>query len=118
MVRNGQLGLATRDRVRIFNVLNREIIKVMSEFEVLLDKVALRLAKGMKPHRVTLNKFYNYPIDSAFRHYRLTARVMEFKAEIAARDKEIADAFARIMSNPAQFETVGEPEPHNIKFLG
>ena len=39
----------------------------MSEFEVLLDKVALRLAKGMKPHRVTLNKFYNYPIDSAFR---------------------------------------------------
>ena len=93
-------------------------IKVMSEFEVLLDKVALRLAKGMKPHRVTLNKFYNYPIDSAFRHYRLTARVMEFKAEIAARDKEIADAFARIMSNPAQFETVGEPTPHNIKFLG
>ena len=118
MVRNGQLGLATRDGVRIFNVLNKEIIKVMSEFEVLLDKVALRLAKGMKPHRVTLNKFYNYPIDSAFRHYRLTARVMEFKAEIAERNKEIAETFARIMSNPAQFETVGEPEPHNIKFLG
>ena len=51
----------------------------------------MRLAKGMKPHRVTLNKFYNYPIDSAFRHTRLTARVMEFKAEIAARDKEIAE---------------------------
>ena len=90
----------------------------MTEFEVLLDKVALRLAKGMKPHRVTLNKLYNYPIDSAFRYHRLTARVMEFKAEIAARDKEIADAFARIMSNPAQYETVGEPMPHNIKFLG
>jgi hypothetical protein len=118
MVRNGQPNLDTRDIVRIFNVLNKEIIKVMSEFEVLLDKVALRLAKGMKPHRVTLNKFYNYPIDSAFRYHRLTARVMEFKAEIAACDKEIADAFARIMSNPAQFETVGEPTPHNIKFLG
>ena len=118
MVRNGQLGLDTRGRVRIFNVLNKEIIKVMSEFEVLLDKVALRLAKGMKPHRVTLNKFYNYPIDSAFRHYRLTARVMEFKAEIAERNKEIAETFARIMSNPAQYETVGEPTPHNIKFLG
>ena len=122
MVRNGQLGLDTQDRVRIFNVLNKEmgaqLIKVMSEFEVLLDKVALRLAKGMKPHRVTLNKLYNYPIDSAFRYHRLTARVMEFKAEIAARDKEIAETFARIMSNPAQYETVGEPEPHNIKFLG
>ena len=43
---------------------------------------------------------------------------MEFKAEIAERNKEIAETFARIMSNPAQFETVGEPEPHNIKFLG
>ena len=90
----------------------------MSEFEVLLDKVALRLAKGMKPHRVTLNKLYAYPIDPAFREYRLKARVMELRAEIAARDKEIADAFARIMSNPSQFETVGEPTPHNIKFLG
>jgi hypothetical protein len=43
---------------------------------------------------------------------------MELRAEIAARDKEIADAFARILSNPSQYETVGEPEPHNIKFLG
>jgi hypothetical protein len=89
-----------------------------SEFEVLVDKVAMRLAKGMKPHRVTLNKMYAYPIDSAYRHHRLTARVMEFKAEIAERNKEIEAMFARIMSNPAQFETVGEPMPHNIKFLG
>ena len=87
-----------------------------SEFEVLVDKVALRLAKGMKPHRATLNKLYAYPIDSAFREHRLTARYKEFKAEIAERNKEIAETFARIMSNPAQFETVGEPEPHNIKF--
>jgi hypothetical protein len=43
---------------------------------------------------------------------------MEFKAEIAERNKEIEAMFARIMSNPAQFETVGEPMPHNIKFLG
>jgi uncharacterized protein (DUF1684 family) len=62
-----------------------------SEFEVLVDKVALRLAKGMKPHRATLNKLYAYPIDSAFREHRLTARYKEFKAEIAERNKEIAD---------------------------
>ena len=108
----------TRDLVRIFNVLNKEIIKVMSEFEVLIDKVAKRLAKNYRPHRATLNKLYAYPIDPAFREYRLKARVMEMRAEIAQREKEIADEFARIMSNPRQWETVGEPEPHNIKFLG
>jgi len=40
------------------------------------------------------------------------------RAEIAERNKEIAETFARIMSKPAQFETVGEPTTHNIKFLG
>jgi len=118
MVRNGQLGLATRDGVRIFNVLNKEIIKVMSEFEVLIDKVAKRLAKNYRPHRATLNKLYAYPIDPAFREYRLKARVMELRAEAAERQAEIEAMFARIMSNPAQYETVGEPMPHNIKFLG
>ena len=118
MVRNGQLGLATRDGVRIFNVLNKEIIKVMSEFEVLLEKVAKRLAKNYRPHRATLNKLYAYPIDPAFREYRLKARVMELRAEAAERQAEIEAMFARIMSNPSQFETVGEPMPHNIKFLG
>ncbi len=116
MVRNGQLGLDTRDGVRIFNVLNKEIIKVMSEFEVLLEKVAQRLAKNYRPHRATLNKLYACDVDSAFREYRLKARVMELRAEIAERNKEIAETFARIMSNPAQFETVGEPTTHNIKF--
>ena len=90
----------------------------MSEFEVLIEKVAQRLAKNYRPHRATLNKLYAYPIDPAFREYRLKARVMELRAEIAERNKEIAETFARIMSNPAQFETVGEPIPHNIKFVG
>ena len=93
-------------------------IKVMSEFEVLLDKVAKRLAKNYRPHRATLNKLYAYPIDPAFREYRLKARVMELRAEAAERQAEIEAMFARIMSNPAQYETVGEPMPHNIKFLG
>ena len=53
----------------------------MSDFEVLLDKVAQRLAKNYKPHRATLNKLYAYPIDPAFREYRLKARVMELRDE-------------------------------------
>jgi hypothetical protein len=56
----------------------------MSEFEVLIEKVAQRLAKNYRPHRATLNKLYAYPIDPAFREYRLKARVMELRAEAAA----------------------------------
>jgi hypothetical protein len=95
MVRNGQQGLATRDVSYIYRVNDDD----MSEFEVLIEKVAQRLAKNYRPHRATLNKLYAYPIDPAFREYRLKARTMELRAEIAARDKEIADAFARILSN-------------------
>ena len=75
--------------VRIFTRVNKEIIMVMSEFEVLLEKVAQRLAKNYRPHRATLNKLYAYPIDPAFREYRLKARVMELRAEIAKRDAEL-----------------------------
>ena len=88
----------------------------MSEFEVLIEKVAQRLAKNYRPHRATLNKLYACDVDSAFREYRLKARTMELRAEIAERNKEIAETFARILSNPAQYETVGEPTTHNIKF--
>ena len=117
MVRNGQLGLDTQDRVRIFNVLNKEIIKVMSEFEVLIEKVAQRLAKNYRPHRSTLNKLYACDVDSAFREYRLKARVMELRAERIARQAELDQMFSDIMSGKGRkWETVGEPEPHNIKF--
>ena len=117
MVRNGQLGLDTRDIVRIFNVLNKEIIKVMSEFEVLLEKVAQRLAKNYRPHRATLNKLYACDVDSAFREYRLKARVMELRAEAIERQAELDQMFSDIMRGKGRkWETVGEPMPHNIKF--
>ena len=90
----------------------------MSEFEVLLEKVAQRLAKNYRPHRVTLNKLYACDIDPAFREYRLKARVMELRAEIAKRDAELQAMFARAMSGTRNYETVGEPAPHNIKFIG
>ena len=89
----------------------------MSEFEVLLEKVAQRLAKNYRPHRATLNKLYAYPIDPAFREYRLKARVMELRAEIAKRDAELREMFARAMSGTRNWETIGEQTPHNIKFI-
>jgi hypothetical protein len=39
----------------------------MSEFEILIDKVAKRLAKNYRPHRATLNKLYTYPIDKVLK---------------------------------------------------
>ena len=89
----------------------------MSEFEVLLEKVAQRLAKNYKPHRATLNKLYAHPIDPAFREYRLQARVMELRAEIAKRDAELSEMFARAMSGTRVCETIGEPTTHNIEFV-
>ena len=91
----------------------------MSEFEVLIEKVAQRLAKNYRPHKATLKQLYAYPIDPAFREYRLRARVMELRAEAAERQAEIAQMFSDTMSGKGRkWETVGEPEPHNIKFLG
>jgi len=91
----------------------------MSEFEVLIEKVAQRLAKNYRPHKATLKQLYAYPIDPAFREYRLKARVMELRAEAAERQAEIAKMFSDIMSGKGrQWETIGEPEPHNIKFIG
>jgi hypothetical protein len=92
-------------------------IKVMSEFEVLIEKVAKRLANNYKPHRATLNKLYAYPIDPAFREHRLRARTMELRAEIAERHAEIEKMYSEILSGKGrQWETVGEPMPHNITF--
>ena len=89
----------------------------MSEFEVLLEKVAQRLAKNYRPHRATLNKLYACDVDSAFREYRLKARTMELRAERIARQAELDQMFSDIMRGKGRkWETVGEPEPHNIKF--
>ena len=89
----------------------------MSEFEVLLEKVAQRLAKNYRPHRATLNKLYAYPIDPAFREYRLKARVMELRQRLLSAMPSCREMFARAMSGTRNWETVGEPVEHDIKFL-
>ena len=70
----------------------------MSEFEILIDKVAKRLAKNYRPHRATLNKLYAYPIDPAFREHRLKARTMELRAEAQQRQAELEKMFSDLES--------------------
>ncbi len=112
-------GLATRGGVRIFNVLNKEIIKVMNkEFEMLVDKVAKRLAEGKKPHKATLNKMYGYPgVKAEYRLKRMDERYAYFRKQYLDRQDELAQMFANAMSGKRSYETVGEETTHNIKFV-
>ena len=89
-----------------------------NEFEVLVDKVAKRLAEHKKPHRATLNKMYNYPGTTAeYRMKRLDERYKHFRNEYLTRQAELQEMFARAMSGTRVWETVGEPTTHNIEFV-
>ena len=89
------------------------------EFEMLVDKVAKRLAEGKKPHKATLNKMYQYPGTTAeYRMNRLDERYKHFRNEYLIRQAELAQMFADAMSGKRSYQTVGEPVEHNIKFVG
>ena len=88
----------------------------MTEFDVLVDKVAVRLAQGKKPHKVTLNKMYNYPVSAERRLKQLDERYAYFRERHLKQQAEMEAAFARAMRG-TMFETVGEPTTHNIKFV-
>ena len=91
----------------------------MSEFEVMVDKCAKRLAEGKKPHRATLNKMYNYPDTTAeYRMSRLDERYKHFRQQYLERQSELQQMFCDALSGKRTWETVGEPTTHNIKFLG
>ena len=91
----------------------------MNEFDVLVDKCAKRLAEGKKPHRVTLNKMHTYPGTTAeYRMKRLDERYKHFRNEYLTRQAELQEMFARAMSGTRNWETVGEPVEHDIKFIG
>jgi len=88
------------------------------EFEVLVDKCAKRLAEGKKPHKVTLNKMYGYPGTTAeYRMKRLDERYKYFREQYLERQAELQAMFARAMSGKSNWETVGEPVDHDIKFI-
>ena len=89
----------------------------MTQFEMLVDKVAVRLAQGYKPHTKTLNKMYNYPgITAETRMKMLDERYKFFRERHLARQAELQEMFARAMSG-TKWETVGEPVEHDIKFI-
>ncbi len=88
------------------------------EFEMLVDKVAKRLAEHKKPHRVTLNKMHTYPGTTAeYRMKRLDERYAYFRQQYLDRQAELQAMFARAMSGKSNWETVGEPVEHNIEFV-
>ena len=88
----------------------------MTQFEILVDKVAVRLAQRKKPHRATLNKMYNYPgITAETRMKMLDERYAYFRERELARQAELEAMFARAMKG-TMWETVGEPVDHDIKF--
>ena len=89
----------------------------MTQFELLVDKVAVRLARGMKPHKATLNKMYNYPgITAETRMRMLDERYKFFRERYLKEQAEMEARFARAMKG-TMWETVGEQTPHNIKFV-
>ena len=90
----------------------------MTEFQVLVDKVAKRLAENKKPHKATLNKMYNYPVSAEYRMAKLDERYRFFRDQYLAHQAELQEMFARAMSGNRNYETVGEPVTHNIKFVG
>ena len=92
-------------------------IKAMTPFQILVDKVAVRLAQGKKPHTKTLNKMYNYPgITAETRMKMLDERYKYFRERHLQQQKEMEEMFARAMKG-TMWETVGEPTTHNIKFV-
>ena len=88
----------------------------MTQFEMLVDKVAVRLARGMKPHKATLNKMYNYPVSAEYRMAKLDERYKFFRERYLKEQAEMEARFARAMKG-TMWETVGEPVEHDIKFL-
>ena len=88
------------------------------EFEMLVDKVAKRLAENKKPHKATLNKMYGYPGTTAeYRMKRLDERYKYFREQNLTRQAELQAMFAKAMSGKSNWETVGEPVTHDIKFV-
>ena len=88
----------------------------MAQFEMLVDKVAVRLARGMKPHKATLNKMYNYPVSAEYRMAKLDERYKFFRERYLKEQAEMEARFARAMKG-TMWETVGEPVEHDIEFV-
>ena len=91
---------------------------MVKEFEILVDKVAKRLAEGKKPHKATLNKMYQYPGTTAeYRMKRLDERYKYFRKQYLDRQAELQAMFEKAMSGRSStWETIGEPITHNLKF--
>ena len=84
----------------------------LRDMNELIEKMAVRVANGMKPTKVQMNKFIALPMSWEEREELFKKAIKEKKAEVEAKRAEILKA----MGVRKNWETIGEPIPHNIKF--
>ena len=84
------------------------IVKEMNE---IIEKIAVRVAKGMKPTKVQMKKLHSLPMEWNKREELVREAIAEKRAEVAAKKAEILKNLGK-----REWKTVGEPTTHNIKF--
>ena len=94
-----------RKKLYVSTVIGREMNEI-------IEKIAERVAKGMKPTKVQMRKLHALPMEWNEREALVKKTIEEKRAEVAAKRAEIL----RAMSVRREWETVGEEIPHNIKF--
>jgi hypothetical protein len=84
------------------------IVKEMNE---IIEKIAVRVAKGMKPTKVQMKKLHSLPMEWNKREELVREAIAEKRAEVAEKRAEILKNLGK-----REWKTVGEPTTHNIKF--
>ena len=79
-----------------------------------IEKIAERVAKGMKPTKAQMKKLHALPMDWNEREALVRKRIKEKKEEVELKRKQMLEDLAKGMNR--QWETIGEPTPHNLKF--
>lgn len=77
----------------------------------IIEKIAVRVAKGMKPTKVQMKKLHSLPMEWNKREELVREAIAEKRAEVAEKRAEILKNLGK-----REWKTVGEPTTHNIKF--
>ena len=78
---------------------------------IVIEKIAERVAKGMKPTKAQMRKLHALPMEWNEREELVRKRIKEKRAEVAAERARVLSSLGK-----REWKTVGEQIPHNIKF--
>ena len=78
---------------------------------IVIEKIAERVAKGMKPTKAQMMKLHALPMEWNEREELVRKRIKEKRAEVAAERARVLSSLGK-----REWKTVGEPTTHNIKF--